>query len=835
MSLLRKCPSLAKAQRRLDVHRSSLLPPPLPSRLTKNPHLKHLHHLDISSTSYIQSVRFCSASETNVFKAEAPIGIFEDIPAASSNFSSLRGHVGQSLNRLSRHINIYFKRKDFVTQAESACLVATPVRSQRRSQSQQAAGEQRISEGKGAMQTLKFTDKAREPLETSPSSQGHFGLQLFHVSSLVTTFGESYSYVANHINSVFSRNFAKVPLQEDLERTSAATRTRRRKKRQRQRTQVESDHISSYLHFARHINKYFGAKVGVDQEQHSVEQNPKNQSLTQATSQSQGAVSQQKEERATAPEYGGLFHSSRDAADFGGNYFQTASHINRYFNGQSGLDEDIDEVDAEAGFATSERSLSFMDCLHHPTSIIPDFLGAYLKMGPSTLAVEPKGHATSPEALFNKKFVLSPRRAEEEARGLMGGLAQASSPEAVTACVEALNQHLISYPSCKAVMWQEKTAVTLLRKRQSHGENQALQSAVRETLALIGYVDPVRGRGIRVLSIDGGGTRGVVPLQMLKLLEAETGKKIHQLFDYICGVSTGAVLAFMLGLVHFSLEECADMYRRFGSEVFRQNPLVGTVRMGWSHSYYNTETWEKILQEKLGHKLLIKTAGDASSPKVSAVSTVVNWGSGPKAFVFRNYNHQPGSLSRYAGGSGFQMWEAVRASSAAPGYFQEFPLQSDIHQDGGIILNNPCALAVHESRLLWPNQPFQCVLSLGTGRHDNAKRVPITSTSLKAKIGNLIYSATDTEGVHTLLDDLLAPDVYFRFNPLLSVSVSLDESRPEALDQLQKDTRSYLERNGPKVARLCLVLGAERSAISRTRDWMSERAWVMRQRWVRVG
>lgn len=52
----------------------------------------------------------------------------------------------------------------------------------------------------------------------------------------------------------------------------------------------------------------------------------------------------------------------------------------------------------------------------------------------------------------------------------------------------------------------------------------------------------------------------------------------------------------MLGLAHFSLEECADMYRRFGSEVFRQNPLVGTVKMGWNHSYYDTETWEKILQ-----------------------------------------------------------------------------------------------------------------------------------------------------------------------------------------------------------------------------------------------
>lgn len=120
-------------------------------------------------------------------------------------------------------------------------------------------------------------------------------------------------------------------------------------------------------------------------------------------------------------------------------------------------------------------------------------------------------------------------------------------------------------------------------------------------------------------------------MQVLKLLEAETGKKIHQLFDYICGVSTGAkhqhstqkktftcyycyhrhnnhnfslwllhaagaVLAFMLGLAHFSLEECAEMYRRFGAEVFRQNRLVGTMKMGWTHSYYDTEIWEAILQ-----------------------------------------------------------------------------------------------------------------------------------------------------------------------------------------------------------------------------------------------
>lgn len=69
--------------------------------------------------------------------------------------------------------------------------------------------------------------------------------------------------------------------------------------------------------------------------------------------------------------------------------------------------------------------------------------------------------------------------------------------------------------------------------------------------------------------------------------------------------------------------------------------------------------------------------------QVSAVSAVVNWGMSPKAFIFRNYNHAPGRLSRYPGGSGYKLWEAVRASSAAPGYFREFPLHSDIHQVRG--------------------------------------------------------------------------------------------------------------------------------------------------------
>lgn len=58
----------------------------------------------------------------------------------------------------------------------------------------------------------------------------------------------------------------------------------------------------------------------------------------------------------------------------------------------------------------------------------------------------------------------------------------------------------------------------------------------------------------------------------------------------------GAVLGFMLGLFQFPLSECDEMYRRLGSDVFKQNRIVGTMKMGWKHAFYDSEIWEKILK-----------------------------------------------------------------------------------------------------------------------------------------------------------------------------------------------------------------------------------------------
>ncbi|CAK7308677.1 calcium-independent phospholipase A2-gamma isoform X2 [Vulpes vulpes] len=407
---------------------------------------------------------------------------------------------------------------------------------------------------------------------------------------------------------------------------------------------------------------------------------------------------------------------------------------------------------------------------------------------------------------------------DNRTRALVQALRRTTDPKLCINRVEELTFHLLEFPEGKGVAVKEKIIPYLLRLRQIKDET--LQAAVREALALIGYVDPVKGRGIRILTIDGGGTRGVVALQTLRKLVELTQKPVHQLFDYICGVSTGAILAFMLGLFHMPLDECEELYRKLGSDVFSQNVIVGTVKMSWSHAFYDSQTWENILKDRMGSSLMIETARNPSCPKVAAVSTIVNRGITPKAFVFRNYGHFPGINSHYLGGCQYKMWQAIRASSAAPGYFAEYALGNDLHQDGGLLLNNPSALAMHECKCLWPDVPLECIVSLGTGRYESDVRNSVTSTSLKTKLSNVINSATDTEEVHIMLDGLLPPDTYFRFNPVMCENIPLDESRNEKLNQLQLEGLKYIERNEEKMKKLAKILSQEKTTLQKINDWI---------------
>ena len=85
---------------------------------------------------------------------------------------------------------------------------------------------------------------------------------------------------------------------------------------------------------------------------------------------------------------------------------------------------------------------------------------------------------------------------------------------------------------------------------------------------------PVGPKGVRILCMDGGGIRGIATIQMLRRLELGTGRKIHELFDLICGTSTGGILAMAVGVHNHSLDRCESIYNDLGAQIFSKPKAI---------------------------------------------------------------------------------------------------------------------------------------------------------------------------------------------------------------------------------------------------------------------
>uniref|UniRef100_UPI0037E96739 calcium-independent phospholipase A2-gamma n=1 Tax=Semicossyphus pulcher TaxID=241346 RepID=UPI0037E96739 len=689
-----------------------------------------------------------------------------------------------------------------LVKAEILTSTASPPETTMKEEEEEEGGERNTAEEEQVtetpfvatkMPTSSLASAATVSATSSSSTVAKQTLQLFHPGALSTNMDETYRHLAQHINNYFGTSTpvdggdSRPPSKQERRPDDSAS-----KPILSSITPKNVDHIP--------ILSPVAEAKSVEAPTTSPPSSEKQSSPPSSDSPAPESAAQSTPAPATSPKKGFTHYLSYPRPSvqaFVGSYI--APLVPKFRSDSKSI---AAEKDKPAAVAVKESTVD--------------------KVGEKTDSEEEKAEKAKQQLLSQREKIIARVSVDNRTRALVKGLQRVTEVKLLTSRVEELSVHLLEFPETRGVAIKESVLPCLLRLRQAR--DLPLQAAVREALALVGYTEPVKGRGIRVLAIDGGGTRGLLALQTLHKLQTLTGKPIHQLFDYICGVSTGAILAFMLGIFQIPLEECEEMYRKLGADVFKQNVIVGTVKMGWSHAFYDSEIWENILKERMGEGFMIESARNPNCPKVAAVSAIVNRGLPLKAYVFRNYRLMPGVRSHYLGDCKHKMWQAIRASSAAPGYFQEFVLGKDLHQDGGLLINNPTALAIHECKCLWPNTPLQCVLSLGTGRYETAGKNGTTYTSLKAKLTNVISSATDTEEVHTMLDALLPPDTYFRFNPYMSEDIPLNENRVEKLNFLKSEGERYLERNEAKLRKAASVLNQEKSTIQRLAEWAKLKA-----------
>ncbi|KAK6359101.1 hypothetical protein TWF696_000268 [Orbilia brochopaga] len=267
-------------------------------------------------------------------------------------------------------------------------------------------------------------------------------------------------------------------------------------------------------------------------------------------------------------------------------------------------------------------------------------------------------------------------------------------------------------------------------------------------------------RPLRVLSLDGGGVRGLMSLKLLKTVFEKAGvtEKPCEVFDMIGGTSTGGLIAIMLGRLEMTIDECINKYMAVMGEVFPEGWWSKNGRMVAKGEFYDEKPLENAIRKIVGERL-----GD---PEAKLLDTEGK--NKCKIFVMavredKANNRGPVFLRSYVNDTevpefpDIKVWEAARATSAAPAYFKAFAVDKYKLVDGGLGANNPLGWLWTETLgIFGPARHTACFLSIGTGMQPNVT-LPRPGEVLKTfeTEGAFASIATNTEIIHVLFRTLI--------------------------------------------------------------------------------
>lgn len=291
---------------------------------------------------------------------------------------------------------------------------------------------------------------------------------------------------------------------------------------------------------------------------------------------------------------------------------------------------------------------------------------------------------------------------------------------------------------------------------------------------------------IRVLSIDGGGIRGIFAARYLSKIEADIKKPIHEYFDLITGTSTGGIIALALaqGIPACEIE---TLYTENADKIFKPKNLLlsklGPLNKLFSCSYDNTEL--KILLSKILGDAKIKDAYT-----FLCIPAVEHSKAKPKVFKTpHNKNLHVDANKR--------MVDIALSTAAAPTYFKAHSIEGhDCNLDGGLWANNPVlvgiAEAVHNGIALNNIK----VLSIGTGANiynaNNRSAVNGGLLSWNKKLIDVILNV-QAEGALFTAKHLIGENLR-RIDFVPSRELSLDSISKEDLDYMKHEADTVFAR-----------------------------------------
>ena len=345
----------------------------------------------------------------------------------------------------------------------------------------------------------------------------------------------------------------------------------------------------------------------------------------------------------------------------------------------------------------------------------------------------------------------------------------------------------------------------------------------------------------KILAIDGGGIRGIIPAIILTEIEKRTQKQIFSLFDLIAGSSSGGILALGLTkprldlagsdsppVAQYSAEELLQIYLEYGAEIFYEpfwEQLLGQLEDIFVQPKYSSEGREEIIKQYFGDSPLENNLKEVFVTSYDIEQRI------PIFFTNKLEKQQTKSKKFRKLCLGFTLTDAALATSATPTYFAPYRVSSSHNTDGfytlvdgGLVANNPANLAILEAQISkQENQQALniediLVVSLGTGSltsvypYDQVKNWGLLQWT--KPLLNMVLDG-GSEVVAGELERLFEATnkghktSYYRFQPFLKSELEdIDNAKPENLRQLQTLANILIQEKNQEIDELCSILSS---------------------------
>ena len=312
-----------------------------------------------------------------------------------------------------------------------------------------------------------------------------------------------------------------------------------------------------------------------------------------------------------------------------------------------------------------------------------------------------------------------------------------------------------------------------------------------------------------VLSISGGGIRGLIPAIILQEIEKRTDMRISECCDLISGNSTGGIISCLLTTPNiknrpkYSAGQIVNMYKEFGREVFKRN--IARIIFSFGGLIANKYSY-KPLEKLLKDYFQITRLSDATTNLLIPSYQISNT---PFPHFFKS-THAKASYSKEKNPF---LWQCARSTSAASSYFRPYKFNNELtFIDGGLFANNPSMCAYSQAKKMWGDEEKIVLISLGTGEclqgypYNKIKHWGIVQWAIPYFQQTSISADSTVDYMMKTFANSNSDDLYYRLQPLLDKQfLKMDDASAKNMSMLENCAKQLIEENTDMINEICEI------------------------------